>query len=86
MANVRYSDWSSNPASSTHGSQSSVERIVRTDDDDDNNHARIDQKKASISWCFKYFIIGSLVAGIGLAIVLTFWLTSKTTATETLSM
>ncbi|CAF4115008.1 unnamed protein product [Adineta steineri] len=83
MANPRYSDWSSDPASTTHGSHPSIERIIWTDNDD---HDQIDQKKTSFAWCFKCCIIGSLVAGIGLAIVLTFWLTSKTTATEALSM
>ncbi|CAF1437985.1 unnamed protein product [Adineta steineri] len=83
MANPRYCDWSSDPASTTHRSQSSIERIVWTDDDD---HDRIDQKKTFFAWywCFRCCIVGSLLAGIGLAIVLTFWLTSKTVATETL--
>ncbi|CAF1238278.1 unnamed protein product [Adineta steineri] len=83
MANPRYSDWSSDPESTTHGSHSSIERIVWTDDDGNN---QIHQKKTSFAWTsfFKYCTVGSLVGGIGLAIVLTFWLTSKTTATETL--
>ncbi|CAF3876322.1 unnamed protein product [Adineta steineri] len=83
MANPRYSDWSSAPAWTTHQSHASIERIAWTDDDDD---AGINQKKTSFAWCwcFKCCIIGSLLAGIGLAIVLTFWLTSKTTATNTL--
>ncbi|CAF0987037.1 unnamed protein product [Adineta steineri] len=82
MANPRYSDWSSDPVSTTHRGHSSVERIVWTDD-----HDRIDQNKTSFAcyWCFKCCIVGSLLAGIGLAIVLTFWLTSKTAATETLT-
>ncbi|CAF1225849.1 unnamed protein product [Adineta steineri] len=85
MANAQYSDWSSDPPSTTHRSQSSAERIVWTDDDNNN---QIDQKKTSFAWywCLKCGIIGSLLAGIGLAIVLTLWLTSKTAATETLSM
>ncbi|CAF0802198.1 unnamed protein product [Adineta steineri] len=83
MANPRYSDWSSDPTSITHRSQSSIECNVWTDDDDNN---QIHQKKTSFAWTsfFKYCTVGSLVGGIGLAIVLTFWLTSKTTATETL--
>ncbi|CAF1492910.1 unnamed protein product, partial [Adineta steineri] len=82
MASRQYSDWLSDPISTTHGSQSSVEPIVWADDDDNDG---IDQKKTSFAWCwcFKCCILGSLVAGIGLAIVLTFWLTSKTAATET---
>ncbi|CAF1191296.1 unnamed protein product [Adineta steineri] len=83
MANLRYSDWSSAPASTTHGSHPSIERIVCTDNDDCD---RIDQKKTSFAWCFECCIVGSLVAGICLAIVLTFWLTSKTTATESLTV
>ncbi|CAF0802141.1 unnamed protein product [Adineta steineri] len=85
MANPQYSDWSSDPVSTTYGNRSSTERIVWTDDDDND---RVDQKKSSFAWywCFKCCIVGSLVAGIGLAIVLTFWLTSKTTATETLTI
>ncbi|CAF1034432.1 unnamed protein product [Adineta steineri] len=83
MANPRYSDWSSDPESTTHGSHSSVERIVWTEDDDNN---QIQQNKTSFAWTsfFKYCTVGSLVGGIGLAIILTFWLTSKTTATGTL--
>ncbi|CAF1414969.1 unnamed protein product [Adineta steineri] len=82
MTNRQYSNWSSDPASTTHGSHSSIERIVWTNDDND----RINQNKTSSTWCycFKYCIVGSLIAGIGLAIVLTFWLTSKTAETETL--
>ncbi|CAF1228720.1 unnamed protein product [Adineta steineri] len=71
-----------NPASTIHESHSSIERIVWTDDDDNN---QINQKKSfAWHWCLRCCFIGSLVAGIGLAIVLAFWLTSKTTATETL--
>ncbi|CAF1033195.1 unnamed protein product [Adineta steineri] len=83
MTYRQYSDWSSDPASTTHRSHSPIERIVWTDDDDD----RVDRKKTSFAWywCFRCCIVGSLLAGIGLAIVLTFWLTSKTTATQTLS-
>ncbi|CAF4254798.1 unnamed protein product, partial [Adineta steineri] len=83
MANPRHSDWSSDPASTTNGSHSSIERIVWTEDDDNN---QIHQNKTSFAWTsfFKYCTVGSLVGGLGLAIVLTFWLTSKTTATETL--
>ncbi|CAF1125676.1 unnamed protein product [Adineta steineri] len=83
MANPRYSDRSSAPAWTTHESHASIERIAWTDDDD---NAGINQKKTFFAWywCFKCCIIGSLLAGIGLAVVLTFWLTSKTTATETL--
>ncbi|CAF1235174.1 unnamed protein product [Adineta steineri] len=82
MMHRQNSDWSSDPASTTNASHSSIERIVWTDDND--NH-RIHQKKTSFAWywCFKCCIVGSLVAGIGLAIILTFWLTSKTAATET---
>ncbi|CAF1341807.1 unnamed protein product [Adineta steineri] len=82
MTNRQYSDWSTAPASTMHGSHSSIERIVWADDDND----RIDQNKTSSTWCycFKYCIVGSLIAGIGLAIVLTFWLTSKTAGTKTL--
>ncbi|CAF4041212.1 unnamed protein product, partial [Adineta steineri] len=36
--------------------------------------------------CFKGFLVGALLAGIGLAIVLTLWLTSKTAATKTLAV
>ncbi|CAF4112452.1 unnamed protein product, partial [Adineta steineri] len=77
------SDSSSGPASTAHASHSLINRNAWADDDDIN---QIHQKKSSFAWywCFKCCIIGSLVAGIGLAIVLTFWLTSKTTATETL--
>ncbi|CAF1051176.1 unnamed protein product [Adineta steineri] len=67
MVNPQYSDWSSDPVSTTYRNQSSAERIVWTDDDNNNQCG----------------IIGSLLAGIGLAIVLTFWLTPKTTAPET---
>ncbi|CAF1125865.1 unnamed protein product [Adineta steineri] len=83
MTYRQYSDWSSDLASTIHRGHSSIERIVSTDDGD---HDRIDQNKTSFTWywCFKCCIFGSLLAGIGLAIVLTFWLTSKTTATETL--
>ncbi|CAF4073570.1 unnamed protein product, partial [Adineta steineri] len=85
MTYRQYSDWSSDLPSTIHRGHSSIERIVSTDDGD---HDRIDQNKTSFTWywCFKCCIFGSLLAGIGLAIVLTFWLTSKTTATETLSM
>ncbi|CAF0743710.1 unnamed protein product [Adineta steineri] len=84
MASRQHFDSLLNPASPNHASHSSSKRIVWTDDDDNN---QIDQKK-SVGWhlCFKCCIIGSLLAGIGLAIVLTFYLTSKTAATETLSM
>ncbi|CAF3934666.1 unnamed protein product [Adineta steineri] len=83
MSNPRYSDWSSDPVSTTHTSHSSIERIVWTEDDDSD---RIDRKKTSFGWCWclKCCIIGSLLAGIGLAVVLTFYVTSKTTATEAL--
>ncbi|CAF1379217.1 unnamed protein product [Adineta steineri] len=82
MTNRQYSDWSSAPALTTHGSHSSIERTVWTEDDND----RINQNKTSSTWCycFKYCIVGSLIARIGLAIILTFWLTSKTAGTETL--
>ncbi|CAF0838255.1 unnamed protein product [Adineta steineri] len=84
MASRQYSDWLSNPISTTHGSQSSVEPIVWADDDDNDG---IDSRKTSFAWywCCKCCIIGSLLAGIGLAIIITFWLTSKTAATETLT-
>ncbi|CAF4294004.1 unnamed protein product, partial [Adineta steineri] len=82
MTYRQYSDWSSDPAWTIHGSHLPIERIVWTDDDDD----RVDRKKTSFAWywCFRCCIVGSLLAGIGLAIVLTFWLTSKTTATQIL--
>ncbi|CAF1293230.1 unnamed protein product [Adineta steineri] len=82
MTYRQYSDWSSDPAWTIHGSHLPIERIVWTDDDD-----RVDRKKTSFAWywCFRCCIVGSLLAGIGLAIVLTFWLTSKTTATQILS-
>ncbi|CAF4178455.1 unnamed protein product, partial [Adineta steineri] len=83
MTYRQYSDWSSDPAWTIHGSHLPIERIVWTDDDDD----RVDRKKTSFAWywCFRCCIVGSLLAGIGLAIVLTFWLTSKTTATQILT-
>ncbi|CAF0781344.1 unnamed protein product [Adineta steineri] len=84
MVSRQHFDSSSDLASTTHGSQSSIKPMVWADDDDNN---QIDQKKSvGWHWCFKCCIIGSLLAGIGLAIVLTFYLTSKTAATETLSM
>ncbi|CAF1134551.1 unnamed protein product [Adineta steineri] len=83
MANAQYSDWSSDPVPIKRQSYSLI-KLNAWADDGDNDNNQIDQKKTSIAWCFKCCIIGSLLAGIGLAFVLTFWLTSKTTATETL--
>ncbi|CAF4123727.1 unnamed protein product [Adineta steineri] len=84
MTNPQYSDWSSDPVPIKRQSYSLIKLNAWADDDNNNN--QIDQKKTSFAWCWclKCGIIGSLLAGIGLAIVLTFWLTSKTTATETL--
>ncbi|CAF1195559.1 unnamed protein product [Adineta steineri] len=83
MANPQYSDWSPDPVPNKRQSHSLIKCNAWADGDDNN---QIDQKKTSYAWywCFGCCILGSLVAGIGLAIVLTFWLTSKTTATETL--
>ncbi|CAF3953317.1 unnamed protein product [Adineta steineri] len=83
MASRQHFDSLLNPASPNHASHSSRKQIVWADDDDNN---QTDKKKTSFGWCWclKCCIIGSLLAGIGLAVVLTFYLTSKTTATETL--
>ncbi|CAF1264266.1 unnamed protein product [Adineta steineri] len=77
-------DSPSGLASTAHASHSLINRNAWADDDDIN---RIHQKKTSFAWTsfFKCCFVGLLLAGIGLAIVLTFWLTSKTTATETLA-
>ncbi|CAF1094592.1 unnamed protein product [Adineta steineri] len=86
MVSRQRSDWLSDPVSTKRLSYLAIKRNAWTDDDD-NNHTRVDQKNTSFTWywCFRCCIVGSLLAGIGLAIVLTFWLTSKTVATETLS-
>ncbi|CAF0925181.1 unnamed protein product [Adineta steineri] len=82
MVTRQHYDSSSDPASPNHTSHSSIKPMFSAEDDDNN---QIDQKKsAGWHWCLKCCIIGSLLAGIGLAVVLTFYVTSKTTATETL--
>ncbi|CAF4098826.1 unnamed protein product [Adineta steineri] len=83
MTSRQRSDWSSDPVLIKRQSYSLINRNAWADDEDIN---QIHQKKTSFAWTslFKCCIIGSLLAGIGLAIVLALWLTTKTTATGTL--
>ncbi|CAF3981197.1 unnamed protein product [Adineta steineri] len=86
MTYRQQSDWSSDSVSTRRQSYPLINRNAWAADDDDID--QFNQKKTSCAWtrCFKCFLVGALLAGIGLAIVLTLWLTSKTAATKTLAV
>ncbi|CAF3829498.1 unnamed protein product [Adineta steineri] len=86
MTYRQQSDWSSDSVSTRRQSYPLINRNAWAADDDDID--QFNQKKTSCAWtrCFKCFLVGALLAGIGLAIVLTLWLTPKTAATKTLAV